>query len=217
MSTQAKVYVVDFDNVVIRGSEEAKARAWKDIFGGLGPRALGLFEEAENTYGRGRGGDRFTIIRHVFQGLGQTGEELERSVNATSQEFDDAVQAYIARTGIEPSDREALEAMKRRGPLYLNSATPIGPLARSVEAIDGAGLFAGLMGRPKSKLENFQEVATKEGVSPEEIRYVGDSDSDWKVAREFGCEFLGLATPENGWGGKDMPFRVIRHLREALG
>lgn len=216
MNTSKKVYVVDFDNVVVRGSEEAKARAWTGIWGPYEDKALELFREAEGKYGRGRGGDRFTIIRYVFEHLGKSGDELEGFVKKVSDDFDAAVQDYIARTGIERSDREALEEMKRRGPLYLNTATPLEAVTRSVNAIGVEELFTGLLGRPKTKVENFKEVLAKEGVTPLDVLYIGDSDSDWKVAQEVGVNFLGLATEENGWSTKEMPFRVIRHLREAL-
>ncbi len=208
------VYVLDFDNVVVRGSEEMKAHAWREVLAPYGSPALPLLAEAERLYGRGKGGDRFDILRHVFSGLGTSGEALASSVAAASARFDDIVQAYIRTTGIDSTDREAIKVLARRRAVYVNSATPREALTHAVHSI-APGLFTGIFGRPASKIENLREIAAQEHVSPQEVLFVGDSDADWNAAEEFGCRFLGLSTPENGWTEKEKPFRIIGHLREV--
>lgn len=198
--TMIKVLVFDFDGVIVRASEQFKQDAWDTLFP-HGSEARAAFEEAEARYGRGRGGDRYDILRHVFASLGVNDEDMPATVALAAGRFDTIVQDRITAAGMDARDRAALEELAKLGyRLYLNSATPADALSRTVAALGIGQLFVEILGRPRSKVENFEYVAAREKAHPEEVVFVGDSPTDRAAAEAFGCRFIGFLNGYNSFG-----------------
>ncbi len=215
MEQTHKVVVADFDGVFVRMSEFFKRDAWPQIFGPVyGERYKPHFEEANREYERSKKGDRFTILRSTYRGLGEPEEKLDELVAGGARLFDEQVQKAILEAGADPYVVAAFEDIAKTHPLYLNSATPLEPLQRTVQAIGIAHLFKSVLGRPNSKAENFAQVAERERVMPSDIIFIGDSASDAAAAAEFGCSFVGWANEWNGWTEGSQPFPVIADMTQ---
>lgn len=214
MDTPKTVFVLDFDGVVIRRSEFFKQEAWPIVFFLYGERYKPFFKEAEAKYGGGRGGDRFDILRETYRGLGEPENKIPELVASGARAFDDYVQAKIIEAGVTDHDRSVLKKLSERLPIYFNSATPVEAIKQTVENLKLKNVITGVLGRPNSKVENFRFVTEQEGVPPRNVVFLGDSDSDYKVAQEFGCRFVGLANDWNKWGGGEKPFPIITDLAE---
>jgi phosphoglycolate phosphatase-like HAD superfamily hydrolase len=204
LNSGTKVIVVDFDGVVVRNSEQYKTDAWRTIAEKYGEQGVRALEEAEKRYGRGKGGDRFTILKAMFEVLNVSAADIEGRVHQEALHFDDMVQARILKEGADPEVIEALEVFADNRPIYLNSATPIEALKKTIANLNIGDIFVDVLGRPRSKIENFGQVADREGIKPSEILFVGDSLSDAHAAETFGCQFVGYRNPlSNDWG--EMP------------
>lgn len=210
----ARVIVFDFDGVIIRRSEFFKQEAWPLVFSSYGERGMDALRDAEKIYGGGRGGDRFDILRHAYEALGEPTESIPVLVEKGANTFDEIVQKKILEAGVSDEDRGVLEQLSKRMPLYLNSATPKEALERTIENIHIKELIKGVLGRPNTKVQNFQYVAEEEKLSPSEILFVGDGESDYKAAKEFGCGFVGLGNDWNNWKKGEKQFDVVYSLEE---
>ncbi len=209
-----KALVVDFDGVIVRKSEFFKQEAWTIVFSAYGDSYLPHLKKAEEKFGGGRGGDRFDILRETYRSLGEPEEKLSRLVEKGAQIFDEYVQKKISEAGADSEVVQELEKISKRVPIYVNSATPVDALKRTILNLGISRLFRGVLGRPNSKIENFRSAAAAEKCSPGEILFIGDSDSDAKVAAEFGCKFIGYANEWNRWMGTDKSFPVIISFAE---
>ena len=92
-----------------------------------------------------------------------------------------------------PGSEKALKVLMARGMrLFVSSATPTGPLIALILARGWGGIFQGIYGSPESKPTHIRKILDEGCYSPEELVYVGDSDSDLVAADEAGCEFIGV-------------------------
>lgn len=198
-----KVIVLDFDGVVIPESEMFKKESWEHLFPHDSESGRAL-QEAEARFGRGRGGDRFDILRYVYKTIGTEDADIESRVAEGAGVFDDFVQRRIIETGITVQNRQVIEGLKNKGyRMYLNSATPLEVMRRTVENLRVTDLFDGVLGRPHSKVQNLLLITQQEQVQPDEILFVGDSPSDLKAAREFGCGFVAVQNQGDLVGEKE--------------
>jgi phosphoglycolate phosphatase-like HAD superfamily hydrolase len=209
-----KVVVADFDGVFVRMSEFFKRDAWPRVFAPYGDSYKPHFDKANQEYEQSKRGDRFTILRATYLGLGEPEQRLDELVAAGAQVFDAIVQDSIVRAGVDENVVVAFKEISSTMPVYLNSATPLDALRRTVSNLGIAHLFTAVLGRPNSKAENFALVAVSEGVEPQEILFIGDSQSDFAASEEFGCSFVGWANEWNGWMSGEQPFPVIRSMNE---
>ena len=147
--------------------------------------------------------------------MGETTGEIPRLVEEGAQNFDKIVQQKIFDAGITNEDRELLELLSKRFSVYLNSATPKEALERTVEALQLKNVIVGVLGRPNTKVENFKFVAERESAQPNEILFVGDGESDFRAAKEFGCVFVGLSNDWNTWKQEEKEFPIIHYLKEV--
>ena len=209
-----KVLVFDFDGVIVRRSEFFKRDAWASVFSSYGDRYKSFLQDTLQKFGGGRGGDRYDILKKMYLALGERGEDMLGLIEKGAKVFDTYVQSHIREAGILDEDRAMLQRLSGEKHLYLNSATPVEALIHSAKTLGIDGYFVGMLGRPNSKIENFKYIVEKEGVEPSEILFVGDAESDYKAAQEFGCAFVGLANDWNKWKGEDARFPIVRSLAE---
>ena len=215
MEKPYKAIVFDFDGVIIPDSDEVKRNAWPYVLRPYGPRALALLDEAHQRFGRGKGGDRFDILRYIYTELGEPAANIEELVRISAEQFDRYMQEGILKSGVSAQTQVALKRLAEKFPLYVNTATPVAAIQKTVHALGIKDLFVGILGRPNSKIENFRLVASKQNATPEEILFVGDSDTDAKAAAEFGCVFVGFGNDlTNDWLRAPQQFPVVASLAQ---
>ena len=88
---------------------------------------------------------------------------------------------------------------------------------RKVQARILAQFFKGVYGRPGTKAGNLQAIITAESVKPDEVLFVDDQPSNYEVAKEIGCQFVGIRTKRvRLWHETPQPFPLINSLSEIL-
>ena len=219
---KAKVLVLDFDNCLVLdektriGSEEVKDEAWFEVFSEYDQRELGeVIEKAQKQIVGGKG-DRQDIVRIICQHFGIPKEKIPAEIELRLKDFNAIVQAGIRRIGVSQDNRQALKMLFQRMPVYLNTATPREQSLESLRALKLEG-FKDVYGRPGTKIENLQNIIARESVTPSAVLYVGDQESDWQVAQELGCQFVGVQTSRNtAWQRKPQEFPIVHSLSEIL-
>jgi HAD superfamily hydrolase (TIGR01549 family) len=207
------VIVFDLDGVLIPESEEFKRRAWLALFQSDMERAA--FDIAEANFGRGRGGDRFTILSSTYEALGFAGLALEKRVQDSAARFDKLVQQMIAEAGLPADAVELLSKLAEAGNrLYVNSATPQMALDTTIDALGLDAYLTAALGRPRPKPENFALISMIESVSPLEMIFIGDSASDLAAAQEFGCCFIMFRNAWSDWVPEDAQVPVVSTFTE---
>jgi len=196
-----KVIVFDFDGVFV-DSNQLKHDAFFSLFGqedGVSPE---LIQEAIDT-----GGSRFEVFRYIFSHAGIGLVQLEERVERYASLYNDEVQKGIIGHGLYGDTREALTALAKIYPLYLNSGTPEVRLKETAQALAIDQLFRGIYGTPASKENNLVAVMKAENIAPHDMLFVGDGAEDAAAAQVVGCKFVGIANKWNGW--KDTPFPIL--------
>lgn len=209
-----KIIVFDFDGVIVRGSEFGKDKAWEHIFP---QEVMENVDLAKKKYSGGKG-SRFDIIRDLAPIVGIKLEDVGEWVAKKAKEFGNFTFAFTIREGVLPEDREALEFLSGKYPLYLNSATPEPVLQSIAETLQIAQFFRGIYGQrnSRSKVENLERAAGDADISPSEILFVGDTDGDFEASKTFGCSFVGIMNDWNKWQEGDKSFPLISGLKDLL-
>ncbi len=104
----------------------------------------------------------------------------------------------------EGTEQTLAELAKGRE-LFVNSATPEVAVRQSVQNFGIAQHFRGIFGQPISKVDNLSRAQHLAHVDHTSMLFVGDSEGDRKAAKEFGCDFIGVANKWNGWEKANVP------------
>lgn len=207
-----KAIVFDFDGVIVRNSEFTKESAWSDIF----PRKYeSEILKARQKFAGGKG-SRFEIIRELAPIFNIPEEKVDRWIQDKAEDYARITSMATMQEGILIEDFIALKKLSVKYPLYLNSATPETVLPDIVKKLNIAAFFKAIYGwrNKDSKLENLKRTLKSENISPKNILFVGDADSDFKAATKFGCSFVGIMNEWNKWEKGSRNFDLISGVKD---
>jgi len=168
----------------------------------------------------GQSGGRIKVFNYVFEHLNEPEETISTLTEKASRVFDDYVQEKILKAGLATGTLSTLETLTNLDlKLYINSGTASPALQDIIKKLGIHHFFSGVFGSTKEpigggKVENLQYIAEQEKLGPEAIIFVGDSDSDYKAAVEFRCDFIGISNEWNGWRKDAKSFPVISKLSD---
>jgi phosphoglycolate phosphatase-like HAD superfamily hydrolase len=180
-----KVIVFDFDGTLI-DSNRLKYDAFFELFAD----DQNHVDTIRKVLADKKEQSRFVIIEEMLRRLGyQQTDGIKEKVNHLAARYND-----LAVTGAKdcpqmPGADAVLRTLNRRYRLYLSSTTPEEPLKEIVEFRGWTGLFEGIFGYPRRKVETIQRILNLEKVKPSEVLVVGDGESDQRSAIENGCYF----------------------------
>ncbi len=216
------VVVLDMDNCILldpdtrNGSEEIKSEAWFEVFSEHPRSELeSVLEQVKKEIAGGKG-DRKDVVRRICEHFGTSQLEIPKEVERRCKHFNAVVQNGIHAMGISLNVRDALTRLSSRAPLYVNTGTPQQEAIESLSHLWISSLFRGVYGRPDTKVQNLQTIATQESVEPHQMLFVDDQESGWTATQEFGCRFVGIHTALNKEWHSGTPFPLIYSLAELL-
>lgn len=207
-----KVVVFDFDGVIVP-SEEIKQNGYRWMFSDYGEIVPEEAIHAAREEFSGARGNRYDVIRSVLARTGVT-EDIETQTRIYAERFSTIVRERINALRVASEVRAMLERLSTRHALYINSNNPDEPLRETVESLGITHFFKDILGSSRSKLKNLQEIAVREGITPSEMVFIGDGEGDLSAAKQFGCEFIGIATGLNGWQDGASEFRILGSVAE---
>jgi len=216
-----KGLVLDFDNTIVldlvsrKGSEELKDQAWLKVFEDVGRCELvDILSISQKNVSEGKG-DRYSVIHDVLKYYNFPEILFDREIKRRAHIFDDIVQEGLIKVGVSTENRKVLDELSRSIHLYVNTGTPLENVIESMGNLELMKYFRGIYGRPASKAENLIKIIGEEKLKPGEVLFVGDSNADWRAAKEVKCQFLGMQTARNKeWNENKMPFPIIYSLAD---
>jgi FMN phosphatase YigB (HAD superfamily) len=218
---KTKLLILDLDNCLFldsktrKGSEEVKDEAWFKVFSEFNRSLLiSILDQAKKDISNGKG-DRKDIINSVLSGFGLGNSKKE--LLSRYRLFNKIVKEGTIKIGISSDNAKALELIKI--PIYANTASPKNQAEKILRDLNVLKFFKGVYGRPKTKRENMDLIFKNENLYPVDVLYIGDQESDFSLANEAGCKFIGMHTLRNtNWTKNinELTFPIIYSLLEIV-
>lgn len=144
--------------------------------------------------------DRYDIIREFGKQVKIPNKEIENLILSYNMLVTNQINQAKE---IEGSSKIIDLANKHRMNIYINSATPILELKKTVRYRRIAILDENIFGKPNSKIKNMQEIVSKE-KDKSHILFVGDGILDKQCAENFKIDFACIRNRENkDWSYKE--------------
>ena len=182
--------VFDFDGTLVV-SNQIKRNAFLELAEGF-PNGRALMDvilrEADDR-------DRYWIFDAFARRL-QDGADASRLAERYTVICEELIAAAPEVTGARASLEHLLQSGKK---LFLNSATPAGPLAALAHLRRLDDLFEGIYGAPAKKHENLAAIRAHSGYAPKELLVVGDGESDRFSAEIAGSYFVAVENHHNNF------------------
>lgn len=208
-----RVIVFDFGGVIVP-SEGIKVQGYSLIFSEFGEHVpIEAIEEARKEFAGGKG-NRFDIIRSIFQRIGS--KNVDAHTEEYAMRYGKVVKERIGMLEVNSDIHQILEQLYLHYPLYINSNNPDYPLKDTHCSLCIESYFKGIFGSSKKKVQNLQEIARLENARPKDILFIGDGGGDFSAAGEFGCGFIGISNEVNDWKASKKAFRVISSFHQLL-
>ena len=186
MRLDYQTYVFDNDGVLL-DSNDSKDQAFIEVASPYGQEAAQKLLEYHQSYG---GVSRFEKLEYLFRDLLKMEEYRQELDQALSQFGQIAYQRLLAcdeTLGMKTFLQQLPPTAKR----YVVS----GGLQSEIRTVfQKRGLdqyFDGIYGSPADKYVHMQRLQ-ENGKLPAPVVFVGDSRTDYEVARAFGCHFVFL-------------------------
>jgi phosphoglycolate phosphatase-like HAD superfamily hydrolase len=203
--------ILDFDGVIVESNAE-KTRAFDELFA-LYPahrNAMMAYHAAHLSEPR-----RPKLEHCVSEIMGRPGDDA--LVELMLDQFSRLVVRRVVAAPEVAGARIFFEEFSPQVPLYLASLTPETELRQILRARRLDVFFANVYGDPPvDKPAAIRDVLLRERVSASAVLFVGDSPSDYAVAREAGLQFLAR---DSGlpWDGLDVePHRDLGSLAAVV-
>ena len=181
-----RAIILDFDGVLAESNEE-KTGAFRDLFA-LYPE----YQQAMMDYHLARfSTSRMAKFEHYVYKLMDRPGDVE-SVQEMAKQFSNFVMHRVAVCPDVPGVREFLKEFSGRLPLYVSSATPQSELQEIVRLRGIDPYFVHVFGDPPiQKREAVGWILDTEKLPSSEVVFIGDSPSDFMVAKDCGLSFFG--------------------------
>ena len=205
-----KAIILDFDGVIVE-SNNIKHQAFSELFSEYPEHhddimAYHLSHNAVNRH------EKFQYIMEniLYQNYDQ------KLAKEWAERFSEMTRTRIINCPYVPGAIEFLEYFSGKYNIYLASATPLDELEM---ILNGRGLshyFKTVYGAPTMKIEMFRDIAKREMIKPDEILYIGDSYEDYKVANDFGCDFIARTSDYDFEGLKIKRFQNMIEIKTYI-
>jgi len=188
-----KCIIFDFDGTLVKSNEIKRELFFKVV------KPYGDYDCIVESVLRERAeADRYDILTEIANRLIASGnlaenESCEELAFSLISDYAKSSEEMIVNCEEVPGTSELLNALLMKGvPLFINSATPISPLKRILMLRLFDRYFAGVYGRPNSKIENMQSIMDATNSRPDEMIFIGDNEVDRQTAEAIGCHFIGI-------------------------
>lgn len=197
--------VLDFDGVVLQ-SDEVKTWAFGELFRDR-PDIVDDVIALHERYG---GLSRYRKFEMIYDTL--IGEPLtEDQCAILGRRYTELVLDEVLRCPMVDGALEFLEDNPSDRPVYVASGSPHEELLHTIRERSLTPFFTASYGSPHEKPGVISAVMDDQGVTPDQVVFVGDAWSDYEAASATGVRFIGIVKP-----GKDSVFPDGVHVRPDL-
>ena len=97
-----------------------------------------------------------------------------------------------------PNVRQFIEYLyKKEYKLFISSNADEKDIIETLEQKNLLHFFIGIYGNSLNKMRHFENIINDNELRKEQICFIGDSDSDYTIAYNVECEFIGILTERN--------------------
>jgi phosphoglycolate phosphatase-like HAD superfamily hydrolase len=198
-----KVIVFDFDDTLVR-SERIKQNSFIDIFHDVrGAESLVRASVAGNI-----GKPRSDVISSVLKKLQENGFFVKANTVALLDYYlDSYAQLTRERVVNAPEVLGVVDTFKKISKIYhcyINSATPDNAIKQIIQLKNWSSYFYGVFGSPPgTKTGNIQRILSQERINGAEMLIISNDLSDWRIAKRFKTQFIGVTGEFSDWKKAD--------------
>jgi|TARA_Y100000310_G_C20562330_1_gene753674 phosphoglycolate phosphatase-like HAD superfamily hydrolase len=172
-----KGIIFDFDGVIAE-SVQVKIDAFAMLYNQYGPEIVKKVVEHHETNG---GMSRFEKIKFYHESfLNKTIPEKE--ITDLANQFSDFVVEKIIAAPFVPGALEYIQKSYEQVKLFISTGTPTEEMQRILEKKNIAHYFTAVFGSPEKKTVHVNNIISKYKLSPDEMLFIGDSNSDMDAA-----------------------------------
>ena len=196
-----RAVVFDFDGVLTE-SVDIKTRAYARLFKEEGEEVVSEFIDFHLKNG---GISRFKKIKFFYRDILHRPLSEGKFQELCAQYSRLVVDEVVAAPWVDGA-KKFLTRNKKKYTFAIISGTPEDEIKEIVLRRGMNHFFNSVRGSPKSKVILLGEVMDEYSLKPNEIVFVGDSETDWFAAKETGVPFLWRCvsaeiSPPNGYVG----------------
>jgi len=180
-----KAIILDFDGTIVE-SVGIKDRAFRELFKDY-PDHL---DEIMTYHLSHNATVRFEKFKYIIEKILKR-EYTEAVAEDLGRRFSELVFHKILECPYVEGALDFLEYFTIKVPLFLTSISPAAELGNILEARDLKKYFKKVYAVPWIKIDMIRDILQNERISPEEAVFIGDSDEDFKAAKETKIFFIG--------------------------
>ena len=206
-----RAIILDFDGILLE-SNDAKTEAFAELFS-LYPSHSSQMLDFHLTNISIPRRMKFEYFVHTL--MDKPGNVVQ--VDEMADRFSEIVFRYVMNCNEVPGARAFLEAYHGRVPLFISSMTPQDELLEIIKRRKFAEYFEDIFGDPPTKkTEAIRKIIHTEAISPSELVFIGDSDSDYQAAKSSGIAFIGRNSGKDSQCEAVYPCRDLFDVAEVL-
>ena len=207
-----KAIIFDFDGVLVE-SAHIKTEAFRKIFS----KWPGNTEEGVAFHLKNMGVSRYIKFKYFYENIIRK-PYSERVGHRLGKEFSDIVLSKIKVAPFVKGAKEFLENYYSKYKFFVISGTPEKELREIISFKGIDGYFAGIYGSPSTKKEIVNKIMGRDSLNSNLVVFVGDAESDRKVAEDTGVHFVLRVTSENHAGLNSCEYKIgdMIHLHEKI-
>ena len=177
--------VFDFDGVLVE-STEVKTQAYIKLFK---HEKSHLRESILNYHIKNMGISRFQKVQTIYKNILRR-PLSDKDLSSICKKFSDIVlDSIVASPWVEGAHTFIQENIEKYI-FFIVSGTPQDELKKILEHRKCKDYFCEALGSPKTKEILLHELMKKYQIQPNELVYVGDTETDWNAARTVGIPFI---------------------------
>ena len=163
--------------------------------------------------------DRYEKTRKIAEGLINRkllpeDSSVEMWGTRLANDYTACVESSITNGAEMPGASQALKELSEMGMLlFINSATPIGPLRKILDLRHWTHFFRAIYGAEASKADNLRSIALESGTAMDAIVHVGDQLDDRRGAEQCNCHFVAMVASNCESAVRESPL-LVEDLRE---
>ena len=187
-----KMIVFDFDGVLV-DSVEIKTLAFQEMYADLSPSVVDEVGKYHQDHGGVSRFEKFRLFEARFRNYQPSQEQIEELANR----FSDIVkQKVVSAAEFEGASKLLNKFAQSELLLGVNTGTPQIEMMEILQRRGWRDYFDVVKGSPDSKVANFEFILDKFELTPDELVFVGDAQTDMDAADKMGVDFLPFCGPD---------------------
>ena len=184
-----KCIIFDFDDTIVY-SEQMKVKEFFNISKQYG--RIGIDFYNENINKRLTRYEYFNnLSKKIINNTLLNKDNSKLLYHIMLKKFTETITQKLKETEEILNIKEFLEFLKKNNyKIFISSKSNTDDIINTLEHKKILKYFNGIYGLNQSKIKHFNEIMKEKNFTNKEICFIGDSYSDYEVAKEIDCEFI---------------------------